>query len=102
MQADGGLTATGAALNHDQTGVGLGDELELALVDERRDFPQVLVVRVGQRIADAELAGAVMLLGAEGAALAAVQARGRVVQADPAVLFAVREGALGGGDAPEL
>ena len=43
VQADGRLAAAGAALDDDHAGVGRGDELELARIDERGDLGQVAI-----------------------------------------------------------
>src|SRR5688572_7654662 len=99
MQANRRLAAAGAALDHDQAGVGLRDELELTRIDERGDLAQVLVVTVRQRTAYAEPSATA--LGASGRALSAAEAELAFVEADPAVLARMRELALRSLNSPQ-
>ena len=99
MQPDRGLAAAGAALNHDQARVRPGDELELARIDERGDLAQVLVL--GRFVAEAEPAGAMVLLGAQRRARAAGEAVAAHVGAPKAARSRAHEGALRRADAAQ-
>src|SRR5690606_12253807 len=101
MQTDRGLSAAGSALNHHKTRVGLRDELELARVDERRDLFEVLVLVASDDLAYAEFSAG-GCIGPNCCSLAALEAERAVIEANPAVLAAMGEVALGAADAPEL
>src|SRR5690606_11142017 len=103
VQADGRLAATSATLNHHQTRVRAGDELELPAVDQRGDFLEVFVVRVCQGVPHAELAeGPGGLVGTYRAPLPTMQPRRCVVEAEPAALLAAGERPLRSMDAAQL
>ncbi len=72
VEADGGLAASGAALDDHQAARRLADELELPRVDERGDLAERLVLDVLVRIHRPELADRVMLLRTHRRALPAL------------------------------
>jgi hypothetical protein len=99
VQADRRLTAARAALDHDQTRVGLGDELELPWIDQGGDRLQMPIFSSVVR-ADAKLARAVMMIGAQRAALASRELQAGTA-AQPLAAALTHEDTLWGDDAAQ-
>ena len=92
VQADGRLAGARAALDDDEAGGRLRDQLELPRIDQRRDLGEELVRAPVAVAPDTELAGAVIVVGAIGRARAAAEPRARA-RALP-LLAALEERAL--------
>ena len=101
VEPDGGLAATGTALNDDEPRRGLADQLELPGVDERRDLGEVLVFSQ-ILVADPELPGTMMGLGTHGSPLPARELGREISHPPPQVLARTSEGPLRRPDPPEL
>src|SRR5690554_5996897 len=93
VKADGGLSATRAALDDDEPARRLRDELELLGVDERRDLGEAFIL-ASVAFADAERAGLMKIFWPCRRALAALERIGARRRLGPLAIAPLHEDAL--------